>query len=159
MRSVIGVPQVGGPQAGAPADPSVNLERRSPSTAAAYLPQRAQPGRLSRLRPRLCDRYPTVGGRPIEQELIEESACALAGTPQRFALTARGGGCCLAPSGWLRDWGRGSLFVWTAVRGGGGRALRLRTSISITPWILAERCSAWRLEDANKRVDDILSSR
>lgn len=59
-------------QAGAPGKASVNPEGRLPSSAAASLQQLAQPGRLSRLPPRLYDRYSTVGGQPIEPELIDE---------------------------------------------------------------------------------------
>ena len=56
--------------------------------------------------------------------------------------------------------GRLSVGMRTGWGGRGGeRALRLRTSISLTPWILAERCRAWHLEDAHKCVDDILSFR
>ena len=65
-------PFPGEAQAGVPGKASVNTEGRSPSSAAASLQQLAQPGRLRRLPPRLYDRYSTVGGQPIEPELIDE---------------------------------------------------------------------------------------
>lgn len=65
-------PFPGEAQAGVPGKASVNPEGRSPSSAAASLQQLAQPGRLRRLPPRLYDRYSTVGGQPIEPELIDE---------------------------------------------------------------------------------------
>lgn len=136
-----------GPQAGAPADPSVNLN-------AAHLPQ-PPPTSRSALNPAgSAASGPPAATVTLPWEVGQSSRSSSRNLPLHWLehrsdllLTARGGGCCLAL--WLAPrLGAGLTFSMDCSARGRGRAAPALTSISITPgsWLSAAVHSAWRTQ-------------
>ena len=135
-----------------PRTPLTFLSRRLPPAARSTRP--AQPPPAPPLRP-LPHR-----GRSANRAGAHRGIRLCTGRNTAAICSDRPGRLVLPRALWLAPrLGAGLTFSVDCRGRGGERALRLRTSISLTPWILAERCRAWHLEDAHKCVDDILSFR